>query len=92
MRDCGTKPGFTSSSGCGRIVRPLFLVRAGLDRVRDALGIPRHPVNHRGRERVEEVQADEVEPRLTGHDSAVVHRLTVVAMDGVGRSIHDRPG
>ena len=48
------------------------------DRVRDPLGVSCNAVNHRGRERVEEVAADEVEPWFIWHDATIVHRQDVL--------------
>ena len=45
----------------------------------NSCGVTSHAVNHRGRERIEEVQPDEVQPGLARHDTALVLRLAVWA-------------
>ena len=50
----------------------LFTRQPGGDGVRNACGIPPHAVNHRRRERIQEVEPDEVQPRLAGYDPAFV--------------------
>jgi len=45
------------------------------------LRVPADTVNHRRRHGIKKVQADEVQPRFVGHDSAVVYRLPILSED-----------
>ena len=51
--------------------------RARGNDARDPLGIAADAVNHVGRERIQEVQADEVQPGLAGNDARLVHGVAV---------------
>ncbi len=48
-----------------------------LDLVGDSLRISRDAVDHRRRERMQEVQADEVQPWFVGGDPALMARLAI---------------
>src|SRR4029077_16911598 len=61
-------------AGCLTRLRPPF------DLVRDSLRVPRDTMDHRGRERMQEVQADEVQPGLVT-DPARMPRFAVVVED-----------
>jgi len=52
-------------------------IRPRGDVLGDVLGVPPDAVDHRRRHRVEEVQADEVQPRLAGDDPALVDRFVL---------------
>src|SRR6266542_2254116 len=76
-------PGWSgaSRSRTGQDARPPPVgARPRGDVLGDVLGVPPDAVDHRRRHRVEEVQADEVQPRLAGDDPALVRRL--VPADG----------
>src|SRR6266850_3852044 len=70
-------------SECPARARPLdrHSAHPGRDALRDVLGIPPDALNHRRRHRIQEVQADEIEPGLTVDDSAHLPGLAVFRED-----------
>jgi hypothetical protein len=74
------------AAGGGRLASRRFtrcpdLRYAGSDRVRDVLGIASDTVDLAGRRSIEELQADEVQPRLLGDDPPLVEWLGVTVKD-----------
>src|SRR4029434_1638767 len=74
--------GGAGSGGAGRDCRLLRGAgRAGSHVARDAFGITSDAVNHRRRERVQEVQPDEVQARVARDDATLVYWIAVGRKD-----------